>query len=594
MTISASGIICRWGLISFVATAAMVSLSSAAKPASKPAPELTITPVSDHEVVLSWQKYRDQLVLERKLPDQEIFSQIGVFDPGVREFLDRNLPANSRITYRLRPAQSRYFDQYGTEKSAIILIPPPSHPSLTRIGINSVQVTIHDRSPRLKTIAIQRRVLGTYETIGNLDTTATSFVDSHLPTGSYQYYRVICKGERNDSPPSPPDSIFLDFQPPQRFSYQLLSDHSVRLTWQNSMPFPCPFEIEKNSPQGTTAVAVAEGDTAYIDHDVPYETYIYYRMRSRMDDTYSDYTYPLTIYATLDPIRDLAADSIHDGIVHLNWSNPGVAASDCIIEKSVEGGVFETLTRVDPGTCSFVDSLDTRAIRIRYRVVSVATSGARLVSNEVEEDIPDILQGMVFVAATDSLPAFYVDRCEVTVEQYRQFCEETAWKLPDDPGLAGYPNYWRSASELPAVNVSWQDAIRFCNWRSMRVGLDVAYDSAGNLIADSNGFRLLTQATFVRALEQSGQTGGNFLGDEDGWQDVCGCVSGDSVNSKIQNLLGNAWEWVQDSGANGTKIVIGGGYTTPFDLVDEIPKFGYLPDWKSSSIGFRCMLPADK
>jgi len=594
MTIPISRTFCRRGLISFLIIVAVVLQGSTSKSATKPASELTITPISDHEVVLSWQKHKDRLLLERKLPDQVVFAQIAILEPGVREYRDRNLPANTEITYRLRPEQSRYLDEFGGEKSTMIVIPAPSPPTLARIGINAIQLTIHDRSPWTKSVAIQRRVTGTYETIGNLETTAASFVDSHLPTGTHHYYRVICKGERNDSPPSQPDSIVLDFQPPQKFSYQLPNDHTVRLTWQNPMSFPCAFEIEKSAPRETIAIAVNEGDTVWIDDDVPYETYTYYRIRSKADGDYSDYSYSLTIYAALAPIRDLAADPIHDNIVHLRWSNPDVAVTQLVIEKSVEGQAFETLTRVDPGVNSIVDSLDRRGMRVRYRVVSIARGGARLISNEVEESVPEIVQGMVFVTAADSLPPCFVDRCEVTVEQYRQFCEETARKLPDDPGMSEYPDYWKTWSRLPAVNVSWQDAIRFCNWRSVRVGLSEAYDDAGNLIEGSNGYRLLTQETFLRASEQSGQTTGNFLGSEDGWQEVRGCVSSDSSRARVENLLGNVWEWVQDSGWNGTKIVLGGGYTTPFDLVDDIPKFGYLPDWKSPSIGFRCMLPADK
>jgi formylglycine-generating enzyme required for sulfatase activity len=69
-------------------------------------------------------------------------------------------------------------------------------------------------------------------------------------------------------------------------------------------------------------------------------------------------------------------------------------------------------------------------------------------------------------------------------------------KKPNDEG-------W-GRGEHPVINVSWYDAIEYCNWLSEKEGIQKAYNNASNLL-DKNGklisdntevfgYRLLTEA----------------------------------------------------------------------------------------------------
>ena len=119
----------------------------------------------------------------------------------------------------------------------------------------------------------------------------------------------------------------------------------------------------------------------------------------------------------------------------------------------------------------------------------------------------------------------------------------------------------------PVTNVSWVDAVRFCNRLSVRRGLQRAYklsepetDSMPEwtLVKEANGYRLPSKDEWLYA-ERGGQ---NYLyADLDNPYDVA-WFRGNSrgrvklVGQKEPNgyglydMLGNVWEWVSDKALN--------------------------------------------
>ncbi|HPV96005.1 MAG TPA: SUMF1/EgtB/PvdO family nonheme iron enzyme, partial [Thermotogota bacterium] len=82
---------------------------------------------------------------------------------------------------------------------------------------------------------------------------------------------------------------------------------------------------------------------------------------------------------------------------------------------------------------------------------------------------------------------FWIWKYEVTFSEYDVYCQRTGKSKPDDNG-------WGRISR-PVINVSWYDAIEYCNWLSEQAGIKKAYDSQGNLL-DQNG-RVTTDITKV-------------------------------------------------------------------------------------------------
>lgn len=74
-----------------------------------------------------------------------------------------------------------------------------------------------------------------------------------------------------------------------------------------------------------------------------------------------------------------------------------------------------------------------------------------------------------------TLSDFFISKYEVTVEQYKHFCKETGHPFPKSPNKDWYdehPNVktWVWRNNMPIVNISWSDAIAYCEWLSKSTG----------------------------------------------------------------------------------------------------------------------------
>ncbi|HOF24508.1 MAG TPA: formylglycine-generating enzyme family protein [Thermotogota bacterium] len=210
---------------------------------------------------------------------------------------------------------------------------------------------------------------------------------------------------------------------------------------------------------------------------------------------------------------------------------------------------------------------------------------------------------------------YWIGKYEVTFKEYDAYCAATGKRKPDD-------EEWGRGTR-PVINVSWWDAIGYCNWLSEREGLKKAYDSQGNLL-DKNGkrttditkvegYRLPTEAEWEYAA-RGGQnsskykySGSNTVGDV-AWHDSNSGNKTHPVGGKkpnelgIYDISGNVWEWCHDwfeyyssaaqtnptGSSNGAGRVNRGGSWYSYAQSCRVASRYYLtPVNGASNIGFR-------
>ncbi|MEU3623670.1 sulfatase-modifying factor protein [Amycolatopsis coloradensis] len=151
---------------------------------------------------------------------------------------------------------------------------------------------------------------------------------------------------------------------------------------------------------------------------------------------------------------------------------------------------------------------------------------------------------------------------------------------------------------LPLIEVSWLDALRFCNTLSEREGLAPAY-RLDSLAWDrsANGYRLPSEAEWEHAC-RAGTTGPRYGPLEDiAWYRENSAESVHDVGGKAPNawglhdMLGNVWEWcwdVYDAEVYGEyRVLRGGGWFDEHWSCRASVRRRSHPTFRVDDVGFR-------
>jgi formylglycine-generating enzyme required for sulfatase activity len=207
-----------------------------------------------------------------------------------------------------------------------------------------------------------------------------------------------------------------------------------------------------------------------------------------------------------------------------------------------------------------------------------------------------------------TLSDFLIAKHQLTFDEYDAFCKATGHELPDDRG-------WGRGNR-PVINVTWFDAVGYCNWRSQQEGLGEVYQINQKRVEanwQASGYRLLTEAEWEYAARGGQQSQGfEYAGsnniDEVAWYSENSDLKTQPIGQKkaselgLYDMSGNVWEWCWDwknaypsSATNDPKgwdtgysrVIRGGSWDYYPAYVRVAFRFNHAPAFRFDNIGFR-------
>ncbi|HOA25262.1 MAG TPA: SUMF1/EgtB/PvdO family nonheme iron enzyme [Aggregatilineales bacterium] len=219
-----------------------------------------------------------------------------------------------------------------------------------------------------------------------------------------------------------------------------------------------------------------------------------------------------------------------------------------------------------------------------------------------------------------TLDAFYIDRYEVSQEQWQQCVVEGACLPPsptgDEPGEDTYG--LAEFARHPVTNINWQNANAYCRWRGGALPTEAQWEMAARWNPVTGAVSIYPwgdewDAARLNTCDASCPLEEANLDTDDGWRQTAPVDSFPEGASPVGafNMVGNVAEWIADWYAedyyenapaknptgpeSGTERVVRGGAWNIADpaLFDARARSSFDPTNGSPGIGVRCIIPAD-
>jgi len=196
--------------------------------------------------------------------------------------------------------------------------------------------------------------------------------------------------------------------------------------------------------------------------------------------------------------------------------------------------------------------------------------------------------GALSPAHTVYLDAFYMDKYEVTIGQYKEFKFATGPRVL--PGwMGGY------SDKHPVRQVSWHDAQAYCKWAGKRLPTEAEWEKAarGGLVGKKYPWG-----------DKLSHDNANYMGrgGRDQWDyDIAPVGTFPANDYGLYDMAGNVWEWCFDAfeydyymtGKRNIRVVRGGSCNDgEYDLRCAY-RNGYPATDLLYHVGFRCCISAE-
>ena len=209
---------------------------------------------------------------------------------------------------------------------------------------------------------------------------------------------------------------------------------------------------------------------------------------------------------------------------------------------------------------------------------------------------------------------FWVGDREVTRGQFEFFMADTNYAATEKPaGWDGVATSISPTADHPAQQVSWYDAVMYCNWLSQREGLQPCYERTGTkekggfdeneydawrVIPGATGYRLLQDSEWEYACRAGTSTEFSSGDDESLLVGYCQmypskltAVCGEKLPNAwgLHDAHGNVREWCSEAYYDGytERVLRGGSVNNVSSDARSANRNNYRPVHRLSSTGFR-------
>lgn len=188
----------------------------------------------------------------------------------------------------------------------------------------------------------------------------------------------------------------------------------------------------------------------------------------------------------------------------------------------------------------------------------------------------------------ENVAPFFMDRTEVSNEQYQKFIDATGHTAPPHWSSGRYP---AGEASFPVVNVTWADAVAFAEWAGKRLPTEEEWEYA----ARNGDDRLYPWSGEWSASRANTREAGR------GRIVAVGSFPDGASPAGLLDLIGNVWEWTASDPLSyaadrrtleAGKVIRGGAWDVPRNRATATYRGIVQPDRAYDKTGFRCVKSA--